>query len=507
MEETIVQKKMTPSKYQVAIYDKIANTNDNVAVSASAGSGKTTTIVEGSKLIPHNKATLFAAFNKSIVEELSKRLPPHVECRTLHSLGMTSLMSHFRVQLKINEYKTFPIIEEIIKAKTPEQVTRENEKALIAYKYAMRDAIDLVRMTLTEWNVDALFEMCCRYDVELLQPEMEDIIQAMKKLEVYNRSFNKKHCHIDYVDMIYIPATSGKIKLPSYDVIFVDESQDLNRSQHQFLERIISSKGRMISVGDKNQSIYGFMGSDLNSFNRFAQRPNTTSLPLSISYRCGTDIVKAAQQVYPDIEPNPSNPKGEIRYGNVEEIEPGDMVLCRNNRPLAFLYFELLREEKNPVIIGSDIEIGLEALISKVVKKSSGEGLELLYERLLAVKEELKGKGVKNISEHPRYQSLKDKVQTIEIIAERFDTMKEVKAAIKDMFKEKENCIKLMTIHKSKGLEADRVFYIERFDGQKLLPSPYATREWEKLQEKNLQFVMLTRAKTSLIFINNINSK
>lgn len=510
MEEIIVNKK-TPSKYQSAIYDAILNTNANIAVQAGPGSGKTTTIVEASKMIDPRKESLFAAFNKTIVEELSNRLPKHVVCSTLHSLGMSALMSHFRTSFKLNEFKSFPFIEEVLKKKPQPEVKDELEKkALIKqqmnYRFQMRDAIDLVRMTMTELNVDALFQMCIYYSIDLLQSEMEDIIAVIKKLDVYNRSFTKKHCYLDYTDMIFLPVSNPKIKVPQFDFVFIDEAQDLNKAQQLFLNRLVKPTGRSIVVYDKKQALYSFAGADIYSADRFETKPNTIKLPLSICYRCPTDVVKLAQQVYPDVEVCETNIKGEIRYGSPSEIDSGDMVLCRNNRPLVKLYFDLLSQGKAPVLIGSDIQVGLEALVSKVIKKTVDEGISIIYERLEKVKEELLAKGVKNVKEHPKYESLRDKIKTVEIISNRFDHMKEVYREIGELFKEKDSCIKLLTIHKAKGMEADRVFYIERFEGKKLLPSSYATKDWEIVQENNLKFVMLTRAKKSLIFIPNLES-
>ena len=171
-----------------------------------------------------------------------------------------------------------------------------------------------------------------------------------------------------------------------------------------------------------------------------------------------------------------------------------------------YVYFQLLQEGKNPIVVGKDIQEGLEALVNKVINKNTDEGMEIIMERLTKLEDELKSKGIKNVKENPRYEALYDKVMTVDIIANRFDTMKEVKKEIVSMFEKKENCITLTTIHKAKGLEADRVFIIERFDGQRLLPSPYAITAWQKISEKNLRFVCYTRAKREIVFIPNIES-
>ena len=58
--------KFVPSVYQQKIYDFITNGSGNAVVSAVAGSGKTTTLINAIKLIPKDKNLIFLAFNKSI---------------------------------------------------------------------------------------------------------------------------------------------------------------------------------------------------------------------------------------------------------------------------------------------------------------------------------------------------------------------------------------------------------------------------------------------------------
>jgi superfamily I DNA/RNA helicase len=57
--------------------------------------------------------------------------------------------------------------------------------------------------------------------------------------------------------------------------------------------------------------------------------------------------------------------------------------------------------------------------------------------------------------------------------------------------------ISLNTIHKAKGLEADRVWFL----GPSFLPSPWAKAAWELAQERNLAYVAVTRARSELIKI------
>lgn len=85
-----------PSKYQKEIFKEVESNNDNLLIEAKAGSGKTSTLIEVSnRFIDQDKSALFLAFNKSIVEELSKKIDhPNILIKTVHSLGYTFIRSH-----------------------------------------------------------------------------------------------------------------------------------------------------------------------------------------------------------------------------------------------------------------------------------------------------------------------------------------------------------------------------------------------------------------------------
>ena len=103
--------KFKPSVYQQRIFDFIANGSGSAIVEAVAGSGKTSTIVQGLNLIPNNKRTLFLAFNKSIALELQKRIPGHVKAQTLNGMGHGAWMRYRQgSQVKLNANKTRDII-------------------------------------------------------------------------------------------------------------------------------------------------------------------------------------------------------------------------------------------------------------------------------------------------------------------------------------------------------------------------------------------------------------
>lgn len=246
--------------------------------------------------------------------------------------------------------------------------------------------------------------------------------------------------------------------------------------------------------------IYSFSGSSIDSFEKLKQRPNTITLPLSISYRCAQRIVQEARKVYDTIEAYEGNIQGVVRVGDIEEVEEGDMVVCRKTAPLITAFFDLLDNDIKATIIGKDIESGLLRLAEKVQGGSEEMVTTRIDQELIRTREELENLGFKNIKTHPKYVSLVDKCEVIEALMKRSDPNNLVNT-IKELFREDRKAVRLMTIHRSKGLECDRVFLIEKHNNAKLIPSPYATQSWELTQESNLLFVAVTRAKKELVYV------
>ena len=97
-----------------------------------------------------------------------------------------------------------------------------------------------------------------------------------------------------------------------------------------------------------------------------------------------------------------------------------------------------------------------------------------------------------------------EKVDIVSLILSKVDRSNQLIPKIEQIFHPDVAAIKLLTSHRSKGLESDRVFFIETFNGDKLLPSKYALLDWQKIQENNLLFVTYTRAKTEFVFVDYI---
>jgi DNA helicase-2/ATP-dependent DNA helicase PcrA len=84
--------------------------------------------------------------------------------------------------------------------------------------------------------------------------------------------------------------------------IFVDEYQDINFAQYALLRLLVPAEGENVPalwvIGDPNQAIYGFRGSDKRFIGRFAaDYPDAAPFTLSRSFRCAAPIMGAADRL------------------------------------------------------------------------------------------------------------------------------------------------------------------------------------------------------------------
>lgn len=479
-----------PSTYQIAIYKEYDETNRNIIIQAGAGSGKSSTILELLKRTPKFKKTILTAFNKSIKDELESRVPINVKVSTIHALGFSILREHKSRNYKVTEWKTINIAKGILDLK------KMNEKEKWAYLHLIRKVIDLIRLNLA-YTRSEIETVCNEYNLSVMDKEIDDVLDVMKALDEYNDSYHQQF-QIDFVDMLWLPCTQISLeKFPKFDVVFTDELQDLNPLQKFIIEGIIHSKGRFVGVGDDRQAIYSFMGANVQSFESFKKKPNTITLPLSVTYRCARKITEFANTVFEGLESFEGLKDGIVRSGSLNEAQEKDFVLCRNNLPLVESWIDFVRQGKKCSILGKDYGEALLVVLNKLSKYNDYlKGVESL---LSQKEEELKKIGVENPKSSASYQSLVEKIDIIKLLKKEFGSFESTRLKVESIFNDKDqDGIRLMTIHKSKGLEAKRVFILGY---NELLPSKYASTPLEMYQEQCLKYVAITRAKEELVLV------
>ena len=105
---------------------------------------------------------------------------------------------------------------------------------------------------------------------------------------------------IDFSDMIW-QATAlikqGTSQLP-YKYIIIDEYQDIGHDRYQMIKAILNqTQAKLICIGDDWQSIYRFSGSDMSLFNQFPEYFGTTEInKIETTYRFGEPLVSMSSR-------------------------------------------------------------------------------------------------------------------------------------------------------------------------------------------------------------------
>jgi len=111
---------------------------------------------------------------------------------------------------------------------------------------------------------------------------------------------------MDYAELIrratVMIAQSPPANVLELRTIYVDEYQDTDPAQVQFLQQLAAHGAQVIAVGDPDQSIYGFRGADahgLLSFNEVFAQPRCSTVALEATRRFGPVLADLAQRVVP----------------------------------------------------------------------------------------------------------------------------------------------------------------------------------------------------------------
>lgn len=498
---------VTHSRFQKEIFAWVQRAEGNLSVNAVAGAGKTSTIVEAAKSIPVSAKSVFLAFNKSIAEELQRRLPPHVRAMTTHSLCYRALQGSVG-KMRLDSDLLSKRMQDLLSM--PEKQLRGQIRKMVAMCKASGMVPDvclkyapgaLVHDTPEFWD-----ELLARYSIDFENDWQEetaiDRARGLLRMSIDNRDKT-----IDFDDMLYLPVVLN-LPFPKHDWVVVDEAQDLNAIQHEVISRIVKPTGHVVAVGDPRQSIYLFRGSMSDSMAILRDRMKAKELPLSICYRCAKAIIAEAKPIVPQIEAPETAEDGTVSYRlppqeALAEFTPDAAVLSPFNAPLIKAAYQFIRLRVACRILGRDIGEGL----VKLVEKLERDGAANVKQIETALQEYYYDQAERLQDKEAQLAALADKVETLGIFLSELpgtETVERLISEIKKLFvEETQGMLTLSSIHRAKGLEWDKVFLLdsEALSGTMRNGKPLSSLEME--QRRNLLYVGITRARKHLVYITS----
>lgn len=495
-------KKVPGSPEQEAIWKAMSEGTTHLVIEAVAGSGKTFSMIQACLRLSKTTKIAFIAFNKHIASEAQGKLQAskcfNVTASTYHSLGLRALKAAYP-NTQIADYKTDDIMERVPKPATMEPADWRHVIALT------RKLVGFSKnYLLDETSADfesRLEEIADHHTVDLNGVGKSALTYVRGALQESRRLAAQQ---IDFDDMIWLPVVLGLSMPEKYDLLIVDEAQDTNLCQ-QRLALLACPQGRIVIVGDRFQAIYGFRGADVTAIPSMTERLRNTArgvevYPLTVTRRCPKSHVELAQRIVPQIRAMEDAPEGELVTVNestaLSQMRPGDMVLCRCNAPLVNAAYALIRRGTKAVIRGRDLGKGLLDFVEKLER--SATSIPTLIQALNLYRyEEMTRLSVLGDKATGRLAALYDRCDCLSELCSTVSSISELKARIESLFADFESdgrpkeAVILGTVHRTKGLEAERVFVLK----PELIPHPAARQEWERVQEMNLAYVAATRTK------------
>lgn len=489
------------SSEQQTIWEYLKTGTTHAVVDAVAGSGKSTTLVQGIlRLKSAGLRICVFAFNKHIADEMNSKFTAaginFANACTYNSFGWRAVRRSFQnVQLDVE--KGGRIVMDVIEDRLGLNNLEYRERVEIIG--GTRKLVSLCKAYLYDGSDAAQLDLLAdKHNISLngSAKHVFELVPLVLKASAEETST------VDFDDQVWLTITKG-LPVDQYDIVMTDESQDLSVAQQELTFRACI-KGRIVVVGDVRQAIYGWRGADAESMQRTQARLGTTvrgvqTFPLTVTRRCPKKHVELAQRIVPQIQALDNAPDGVIlsmpTAAAVKALRPGDLVLCRTNAPLVSVCYDLIRRNVKAVIRGRDIGTGLTTLIDKL---RAGDSVPSLLDKLREYRTKemtklarLGDKGTAKV------QSLEDRVECLVALTDGVNSVSALKNKIGRIFADfddagqPKDAVVLGSVHRTKGLESGTVYVL----CPELMPHPMATKPWEQVQELNLAYVAVTRAK------------
>ena len=338
------------------------------------------------------------------------------------------------------------------------------------------------------------------YDTDLYSDDMDynlvEIIEA--ELNYYKKSF----ALYDFTDMI--EKFIGSELCPKFDVVFIDEAQDLSPIQWKMYDIIKQNTKIMILAGDDDQAIYGWAGADVQ---RFQEEPAKEKI-LPQSYRVPIKVQQVADSIISQIDTRIMKlwePRNE--EGHCEEVYDLDEVDLTQGRWLILARTNYRLIKMKPYLIERGIYFeykerkSFSAKLWKAIRDFSRwtSGAQLTAPE---IKDIFDYTGHEFVGEeHLSYDCEYFDIDSNDTWYELFNADPEQVLYIRQMLSNKEKLseearVKLSTIHSAKGGEADNVLLI--LDNTEKIREAIDKSPEKADEEHRVWYVGVTRTKQSL---------
>ena len=304
----------------------------------------------------------------------------------------------------------------------PEEDNDEKKEEERAERKFLYNKLDLINKGISTYAKESPW-LSIKYYFENLQENYQFNNIHLDDLEfTYNtyKDYKKAYGIIDFTDMLAL-TLDPDIVLPNYEILFVDECQDLNPLMWAVINKIIAKQGDIYLAGDDDQSIFGF---NCGTPELFLGYKSHKDIVLDRSYRLPKKILSFSQKIISNISPKfrkekifgPKIQDGIEVQGNIIEIgkdihsvlsdvEKDDWIMCSRTTTKTFDYKKMLME--NDILWKTKAKSGTGNSYNYAIKQKVRDTLNIWHK--LKNNEKLDGRYVCKLIQELKIKYLKVK--------------------------------------------------------------------------------------------------
>ncbi|GAB6904473.1 3'-5' exonuclease [Desulfosarcina cetonica] len=324
----------------------VDHTHGSLMIVAGPGTGKTRTLTHRMGRILQSGADISriiaVTFTNKAAKEMQERLfamlgesQPLPFVGTFHSLG-------YQILKDGNTDRALSILDEDGRKAIVQDVLVLNNQVGNGRRIKLEDLMKWIGLAKQK-----MLSFCEELD-DICPPEQVDLFRRC--YESYENILEIHHS-VDFEDLIFksVQLLENDVSIQEnyknrFTDIFIDEYQDINVSQYRLVRLLAGGQANLCVIGDPDQSIYGFRGSDLSCFKWFlGDYPQCQTVFLQKNYRSTQTILEISSQV--------------IRH-NPEPLATGQRLATYSNRTgdRKIQVLEMQSENAEAVAIGKTIE-------------------------------------------------------------------------------------------------------------------------------------------------------
>ena len=304
------------------------------------GTGKTTRLLKYAKTFlklgtPIDKIGYFA-FTKKAAGEAKERMldqNPHLSDKQLQNFRTLHSLAFWKLGMKKSEVMQDEHYEDIGRALGIEVTVYSNGEEKTGFVDSDSEYFNIINAArIKEIPIED------EYNTDMYSHDLDQNLLYILRDELDN--YKKSYVLKDFTDMIEKFIVSELC--PKYDVVFIDEAQDLSPIQWKMFEILKKNSKYVILAGDDDQAIYGWAGADVK---RFQDEP-AKEIVLPQSYRVPKCVQHIADNILSRIpddrriekEWKARDEEGDVYFGTAVEDVPLHegkwLVLARYNDKL-----------------------------------------------------------------------------------------------------------------------------------------------------------------------------